>query len=78
MAMGTKSTAIGSSRDAVKKAKKNTTPHDPDAPMIGEWDRTKFLEKDLHKAAKDGFQKEEPKEVQVPGPETTPTPPVVS
>jgi hypothetical protein len=36
--------------DDAKKAKKAAAPRDPKAPRIGEWDCSKFLEKDLHKA----------------------------
>jgi hypothetical protein len=73
--MGKKSTAAGALGDATKNGKRVTTPCDPDALMIGEWDRSKFVQKDLCNTAKDWLLKEDPEEVQVPGRKTTPTPP---
>jgi hypothetical protein len=61
--------------DVTKKAKKAVTPCNLEAPIIGEWDRTKFLQKDLCKSAKNELLKDDPVEVEVPGLETTPTPP---
>jgi hypothetical protein len=69
------STAVAAAGNIVKKAKKTATPRNPEAPIIEEWDRTKLLQKDLRKAAKDELLKDEPAKVQVPGPEIMPTPP---
>jgi hypothetical protein len=43
--------------------------------MIGHWDCYKFVEKDLRRAAKEEILKDDAKEVCVPGPKATATPP---
>jgi hypothetical protein len=47
----------------------------PDSPTTGDWDCSKFVEKDLCKAAKEELLKDDAEEVRVPRPETTSTPP---
>jgi hypothetical protein len=58
---------------AAKKSKTKTA--DVDAPALGNWVQTKFLEKDLQNAAKFGILKDEPAEVRIVGPEIIPRPP---
>jgi hypothetical protein len=70
--MGKKSIAATALPDATKKAKKAVVACDPNAPIIKDCDRSKFVQKDLRKLAKDDFVKEGSDEVLVPGPETTP------
>jgi hypothetical protein len=65
--------AIGDA--ATKKSKKTAASRDSDSPTIGDWDCSKFVEKDLHKATKEELLKDDAEEVHVPGTETTPTPP---
>jgi hypothetical protein len=59
----------------VKKAKKNTKAAGSDAPTMGNWSQTKFLEQDLQKAMKTGILKDDPTEVRISGPEIIPWPP---
>jgi hypothetical protein len=73
--MGKRRTTIVASTIVAKKVKRTTVLRDPKAPKIGEWNRSKFLDKDTHKAMKDELLKDDAEEVRVPGPETTPTPP---
>jgi hypothetical protein len=67
--------AAGVTSTAAKKAKTNTKAADADAPTVGNWLQTKFLEKDLQNAAKTGILKNEPAEVHIAGPEIIPRPP---
>jgi hypothetical protein len=60
---------------APKKAKKCATAQDFDSPAVSKWNYSKFIEKDLRKAAKDGLLKDDAVEVHMPRPEVTPTPP---
>jgi hypothetical protein len=66
------SSAVGATADAVKKAKTKTA--DADAPAVGNWVHTKFLEKDLQSATKIGILKDDPAEVHIAGPEIIPRP----
>jgi hypothetical protein len=75
-AMGKRcSSAAGVTSTAAKKAKMNTKAADADAPAVGNWLQTKFLEKDLQNAVKTGILKNEPAEVHIAGPEIIPWPP---
>jgi hypothetical protein len=66
------STATGAvTGAAVKKAKTA----DVDAPAVGNWVQTKFLEKELQSAEKIGILKNDPAEVLIVGPEIIPRPP---
>jgi hypothetical protein len=67
------SSATGATVVTVKKAKTKTA--DADAPTVGNWVQTKFLEKDLQNAAKIGILKDDPAEVHITGPEIIPRPP---
>jgi hypothetical protein len=67
------SSAAGTTAVAAKKAKTKTA--DADAPTVGNWVQTKFLEKDLQNAAKIGILKDDPAEVHIAGPEIIPRPP---
>jgi hypothetical protein len=58
-----------------QKTKRSATAADSDAPAISKWSHTKFMDKDLRKAAKDGLLKDDTAEVCMAGPEATPTPP---
>jgi hypothetical protein len=42
-----KGDVAGSSGMVAKKGKKISTPRDPNAPHIGDWDRSKFGQRDL-------------------------------
>jgi hypothetical protein len=55
------STAAGGS----KKPKRSAIAADSDAPTIGKWSHTKFMDKDLRKAARDGLLKDDATEVHV-------------
>jgi hypothetical protein len=76
-AMGKRSsTATGAAAGAaagaaVKKAKTAYA----DAPTMGNWVQTKFLEKELQSAEKIGILKNDPAEVLIAGPEIIPRPP---
>jgi hypothetical protein len=67
--------AAGATSTAAKKAKTSTKAADADAPTMGNWVQTKFLEKDLQNAAKIGILKDDPAEVCIAGPEIIPRPP---
>jgi hypothetical protein len=54
------SSAAGATSTAAKKAKMSTKVADVDAPAVGNWVQTKFLEKDLQNAAKIGILKDDP------------------
>jgi hypothetical protein len=74
-AMGKRSsTATGAAVATVKKAKTKTA--DADAPIVGNWVQTKFLEKDWQSATKIGILKDDPAEVQIAGSKIIPRPPV--
>jgi hypothetical protein len=67
------SSATGAAAVVAKKAKTKTT--DADAPAVGNWVQTKFLEKDLQNAAKISILKDDPVEVHIAGPEIIHRPP---
>jgi hypothetical protein len=56
---------------AAKKAKKIAVTHHSDSPTVGQWDCSKFMEKDLHKAAKEELLKDDVETVCVLVPEAT-------
>jgi hypothetical protein len=68
------SSAAGVPLIAAKKAKTNTKAADADAPVVGNWVQTKFLEKDLQNAMKTSMLKNDPVEVHIAGPEIIPRP----
>jgi hypothetical protein len=65
----TAAAATGSS----KKPKRSTTATDSNVPAVGNWCHSKFVDKDLRKAAKYGLLKDDVVEVRVAGLEITPT-----
>jgi hypothetical protein len=69
------SSAAGTTAGATKKTKTSTKAADSDAPTVGNWVQTKFLEQDLQKAMKTGILKDDPVEVRIGGPEINPRPP---
>jgi hypothetical protein len=69
------SSATDATSTATKKAKTSTKAANADAPAVGNWVQTKFLEKDLQNAAKIGILKYDPAEVHIAGPEIIPRPP---
>jgi hypothetical protein len=69
------SSAAGATSTAAKKAKTSTKAVDADAPTVGNWVQTKFLEKDLQNAAMIGILKDDPAELCIAGPEIIPRPP---
>jgi hypothetical protein len=72
-AMGKRgSSAIGATAGAAKKIKKTTRAADSDAPTVGNWSHTKFLDQELQKIAKTSILKDNPADVRVGGPEVTP------
>jgi hypothetical protein len=63
-AMGKRgSSAADATSTAAKKDKTSTKAADADAPAVGNWVQTKFLEKDLQNAAKIGIFKDDPAKV---------------
>jgi hypothetical protein len=58
-----------------KKPKRSTATVDSDTLAVGHWCHSKFVDKDMRKAAKYGLLKDYAAEVRVAGPEITPTPP---
>jgi hypothetical protein len=70
-AMGKRSSSATGA--AAKKAK--TKIADTNAPAVGNWVQTKFLEKDWQNATKIGILKNDPTEVQIDEPEIIPRPP---
>jgi hypothetical protein len=75
-AMGKRgSSAAGITSAAVKKAKTSAKAIDADAPTIGNWVQTKFLERDWQNTAKTGILKDDPAEIRIAGPEIIPWPP---
>jgi hypothetical protein len=64
----TTSTAAGTA----KRVKRNTKAIDSDAPNVGNWSQTKFLEQDLQKTTKTGILKVDPAEIRIGGPEIIP------
>jgi hypothetical protein len=60
---------------AAKKARTSAKTADADAPTVGNWVQTKFLEKDLQNATKIGILKDDLAEVRISGPEIIPQPP---
>jgi hypothetical protein len=71
----TGSSPAGTISTAAKKTKTSAKTVDADAPTVGNWVQTKFLEKDLQNAAKIGILKDDPAEVRISGPEIIPRPP---
>jgi hypothetical protein len=70
-AMGKRSSSAASATaGAMKKAKTKTA--DADAPTVGNWVQSKFLEKELHSAAKISILKDAPAEVLIAGLEIIP------
>jgi hypothetical protein len=64
------SSATGAAAAIAKKAKTKTA--DIDAPAVGNWVQTKFLEKDLQNNVKIGILKDDPAKVHIVGPEIIP------
>jgi hypothetical protein len=78
-AMGKRgSSAANATIGTAKKAKMNTEAADSDAPTVGNWCHTKFLDQDLQKIAKSSILKDDPAEVRISGPEVIPRPPADS
>jgi hypothetical protein len=71
--MGKRSSSTTGATDGAAVKKANTT--DADAPAVGNWVQTKFLEKELQSAEKIGILKDDPTEVLTVGPEIIPHPP---
>jgi hypothetical protein len=69
--MGKRSSTAAGAAAAVKKAKTA----DADAPAVGNWVQTKFLEKEFQSVKKIGILKNDPAEVLIVGPEIIPQPP---
>jgi hypothetical protein len=69
------SSATGTAAGAAKKTKRNPKAADSDAPTVGNWSQTKFLEQDLQKGAKTGILKDDPMEIRISRPEIIPRPP---
>jgi hypothetical protein len=63
------------SSSATSAAAKKAKTADADAPAMGNWVQTKFLEKELQSAEKIGILKDEPVEVVIAGLEIIPRPP---
>jgi hypothetical protein len=61
---------------AVVAKKAKTKIADADAPDVGNWVQTKFLEKDLQNAAKIGILMDDPVKVHIVGPKIFPRPPM--
>jgi hypothetical protein len=70
--MGKRSSSTAGAATVVAKQAKTKT---ADAPAVGNWVQTKFLEKDLQNAAKIGILKDDPAEVHIAGPKIIPRPP---
>jgi hypothetical protein len=73
--MGKRSSSIATAEGAAKKAKKIAATRHSDSPTVGQWDCSKFVEKDLRKAAKEELLKDDAETICMLGPEATPTPP---
>jgi hypothetical protein len=69
------SSAASATSTTMKKAKTSVKAADVDAPAVGNWVQTKFLEKDLQNAVKIGILKDDPVEVHIAGPKIIPRPP---
>jgi hypothetical protein len=69
------SSTTGATAGAAKKAKKTVKAADSDAPTVGNWSHTKFLDQDQQKIVKTDILKDDPAEVHVSGPEVIPRPP---
>jgi hypothetical protein len=69
------SSAASATAGAAMKIKKTATAADSDAPAVGYWSHTRFLDQELRKIAKTGILKDDPADVRVGGPEITPNPP---
>jgi hypothetical protein len=73
--VGKRSSSTATAAGTSKKAKKIAAAvQDYDSPTVEQWDYSKFVEKDLRKAAKEDILKDDAGEIPVPGPEATPTP----
>jgi hypothetical protein len=70
--MGKRSSSTAGAATVVAKQAKTKT---ADAPAVGNWVQTKFLEKDLQNAAKIGILKDDLAEVHIAGLEIIPRPP---
>jgi hypothetical protein len=73
--MGKKSSSTAAVAAGGSKKLKRSAAADFDTPAIENWCHSKFVDKDLRKAAKDGLLKDDAAEARVAGPEITPTPP---
>jgi ApbE superfamily uncharacterized protein (UPF0280 family) len=74
--MGKRGSSIANATAAAaKKAKTSAKVADAEAPTMGNWVQTKFMEKDLQNAVKTGILKDDPVEVRISGPEIIPRPP---
>jgi hypothetical protein len=73
--MGKKSSSTAAVAAGGSKKLKRSAAADFDTPAIENWCHSKFVDKDLRKAAKDGLFKDDAAEARVAGPEITPTPP---
>jgi hypothetical protein len=69
------SSAAGVTAALAKKAKTSAKTADADAPTLGNWVQTKFLEWDWQNATKTGILKDDPTEIRIAGPEIIPRPP---
>jgi hypothetical protein len=67
----TAAAAVGAS----KKTKRAATMANSDASAVGKWSHSKFVDKDLQKATKDGILKDDAIENHLAGPEPIPNPP---
>jgi hypothetical protein len=69
------SSAATTTVGASKKTKRAAATADSDASAVSKWSHSKFVDKDLRKATKDGILKEDALENCLVGPEVTPNPP---
>jgi hypothetical protein len=75
-AMGKRgSSAAGVTAATAKKAKTIAKAADADAPTVGNWVQTKFLERDLQNTTKTDILKDDPAEIRIAGLEIIPWPP---
>jgi hypothetical protein len=70
------SSAVATAAGASKKTKRATAAAHSDASAVSKWTHSKFVDKDLQKAAKDGILKDNAMENRLAGPEAIPNPPV--
>jgi hypothetical protein len=69
------SSAAGVTAAAAKNTMTSAKAADANAPTVGNWVQTKFLERDLQNAAKTGILKDDPAEIRITEPEIIPWPP---